>query len=308
MKKIINYGTDKYKNPNPARIISENKEDYILVGTDGNIINIRKTHNMPDYYTGDVVEIIKGRITKLIERRNTVKKSANKTAKSFHNANKNQILASNVDQLFVLMAVNQNFSMAKLERYMLVFSHDDYEMHIVLTKTDLISKEKCNLIKSEITDIYPDIHLHSISIYDVFSTEKLALSFEKGKTGLFMGSSGAGKTSLINKLIGTAERTNTVRSDGKGRHTTTSAKILYSEKYDYYIIDTPGFKGIDKNEYADSSVLFEDISEIATRCKFSDCRHINEPGCAVKEAVKNGTLSKEKYERYLYNQKRLKMR
>ncbi|MER0123961.1 ribosome small subunit-dependent GTPase A [Streptococcus sp. ZJ100] len=116
------------------------------------------------------------------------------------------------------------------------------------------------------------------------------------KSRLVIGSSGVGKSSLANQLFSnTVMLVVDVRKDVKGRHT-TSSYFLYSKTLDYYLIDTPGFKGIETHQIADKSILFEDILSLVSECRFSDCKHQIEPNCAVKKALEKGQLAQKKWE------------
>ena len=177
------------------------------------------------------------------------------------------------------------------------------ETKVIISKSDI--KENADKIISKIENVYPDIKVYKSSIYDVDKMNDIVKLFNHEETALFLGSSGAGKSTLINYLLDNEIiETQAVRSDGKGKHTTTSANIYYSYKTNSYIIDTPGFKAISTNREISDDILFNQINELSKNCKFNDCKHYTEPGCAIHKAIKSGELSDELYERYLKNKER----
>ncbi len=237
-------------------------------------------------------------VTKILERTTVLSKASNRTKKSYaYNVNE-QLLAANVDQLFVLIAADQRFTLSKLERYLMTFGGMVTDINIIISKSDYI--ELANKIKEIIKSTYPEINIIFSSIYNDKSMEELKSFFMPKKTAVLLGSSGAGKSTLLNYLLGNdINDTQTVRSDGKGKHTTTSSTLFYIESTDSYIIDTPGFKTINTNRELNEEILFSKILELSNKCKFTDCKHENEPGCAVNKAIEDGVISKDLYERYL---------
>ncbi|HFI0563280.1 TPA: ribosome small subunit-dependent GTPase A [Streptococcus suis] len=282
-----------------ARVLSETRTSYIVGQADGKTFSVEKgdIHS----YVGDIIELeqigSQMQIKSIHERKNLVSKARNKTSKSYRYSKDSQVLATNVDQIFILLAVNQHLTLSKLERYALVFGQENIELLFVLTKIDLVD-DYATFIQ-EVKELYPQLTIIPVSIYHPESLKELARHFSPEGIGLLLGSSGAGKSSLINHFRGDElQAVSQVRSDGKGKHTTTASYFLYSPKLDYYFIDTPGFKGIDCHDSFHLSILFDDILELADQCRFSDCHHQTEKACAVKQAVDEGRLSIKKLERY----------
>lgn len=287
--------------PHSARILSQTKQSYKLGQPDGTKLTIKKEKHQ-NYQVGDIVGLRNHRIQKLLVRQHIVSKSVNQTMKDYREVRQEQILATNVDEIFILLAMDQNFSLAKAECYLLVFGQAKIPMTLLLTKSDLDAN--VGEFFKEIKSLYPHINCQILSIYDETSIQKLRNQLRPQTFNLFIGASGAGKSSLINLLMGEERQlVNQVRRDGKGRHTTTSSKILYCQGT--YLIDTPGFKGIDTHHEVNPSLIFEDILILARDCKFSNCQHKTEPKCAVKATLEDGQLSPQIWESYQYHQQKI---
>ncbi|WP_161979953.1 ribosome small subunit-dependent GTPase A [Streptococcus sp. S784/96/1] len=279
------------------RIISETRISYLLKNADAELTVLKKLCNVP-LYVGDIVKYKQNHLT-LQTRKNLVTKSSNRTIKDDHQIKKEQVLASNVDQILILIALDQNFSLAKLERFYLVFSQENIALNIILTKKDLVPTYQS--ILDQINQLYPQINVSAISTQDTNSIIQVKKHLQPHHTVLLLGASGAGKSTLINHLLGKKTvKTNQTRSDGKGRHTTTSSLLLDCSELKIQLIDTPGFKGIDKVKELDLSLLFKQILDTAKLCHFSNCQHISEPKCAVKHSLERGELSEKLWERYCY--------
>ncbi|MGT2895666.1 ribosome small subunit-dependent GTPase A [Streptococcus entericus] len=293
-----------------GRLVSETRQSYRIGLVTGEVITVKKHYGEPNYVVGDLVQLTeqKGRlvIERLLAREQVVKKAVNHSLKDYCQLEASQILASNVDQLFILIALDQNFSLSKLERFILVFQQDGQELHVLLTKKDLCSQVDDTL--AHLSSLYPHVRFTALSIFDDQSLAVVKRQLIPQSIGLMIGASGAGKSSLLNCLLGRdLERTKAVKKrDGKGKHTTTGTTLHVLEELDYCLIDSPGFKGIDSQEAVSAGSLFDDIVALADSCKFSDCQHKTEPGCAVKAAVVSGELSQEKLNRYHYQADNIK--
>ncbi|MGX7108274.1 ribosome small subunit-dependent GTPase A [Facklamia miroungae] len=284
------------------RIIERKNTSFILRNQFGEIIKADTNNSNEEYVVGDYVRIaVKEKniyLTDLCKRSSLITRASSSTKKSFSYNSDEQLLAANVDQIFILISADQRFTLSKFERYLLTFNCMAEDIKIIISKTDFI--EKTDAIKSKILEIYPNIKIYESSIFDDKKMKNIAFLFLKNQTSVLIGASGAGKSTLINYLIGEqATITQEVRSDGKGKHTTTSSSLFYLDRTSSYIIDTPGFKTISTHRKTSDKVLFDKIYNLSKKCKFNDCNHINEPGCAIQKALDNGTLSPQLYERYL---------
>ncbi len=205
-----------------------------------------------------------------------------------------QVVAANVDTVFICMSLNKDFNLRRLERYISIGWDSGAIPVVVLTKSDLCNDIDDVLIKLSDVAIGLDIMITS-SLENDFENIKKYISY--GHTLAFIGSSGVGKTSLINKLLGEEIfETKELRNDDKGKHTTTKRELILLPDGGI-VIDTPGMRELGI-ESADLTKAFLDIDELSQLCKFNDCTHTKEPGCAVKKAVDNGSLSNERLDSY----------
>jgi ribosome biogenesis GTPase len=214
-----------------------------------------------------------------------------------------QIVAANIDTVFICMSLNNDFNIRRLERYISIAWDSMATPVVVLTKSDLCDDVEGRILEARSVAIGIDVLVTSSVSEDGYLTIKKYIT--KGRTIAFIGSSGVGKSSLINKLAGNELlKTNGLRNDDKGRHTTTHRELILIPDGGV-VIDTPGMRELGIMS-ADLDRSFSDIEELAKSCRFSDCRHENEPGCAVKEAIKEGMLDIERLENYKKLQRELK--
>ncbi|WP_417897048.1 ribosome small subunit-dependent GTPase A [Bacillus haimaensis] len=217
-----------------------------------------------------------------------------------------QIVAANVDTVFLVQSLNYDFNARRLERYLIMAWESGATPVIVLTKTDL-----CEDVAARIKDVEAvalGVPVFAVSVKDETGLEELAPYFTTGKTVALLGSSGAGKSTLTNYLLGEEKQViQEVRGDDdKGRHTTTYRE-LYLLPTGGLVLDTPGMRELQLWE-ADGSTVgqsFQDVEELAEQCYFRDCKHENEPSCAVREAIDEGTLEEARYQSYVKLQREL---
>ena len=209
---------------------------------------------------------------------------------------RSQILAVNLDTVFLCLSMNQDFNLRRLERYLALVRGTAVEPVIVLTKSDLAEETEEYL--GQVREICPDIRTVVCSAQTGEGMEQILSRAVQGKTIAFLGSSGVGKSTLVNFLAGEELLTTSGirRSDGRGRHTTTHRQLVLLEN-GCALIDTPGMRelGLDKSNVEES---FQDIRSLAELCRYADCTHTSEPGCAVLKAMEEGRLDQKRYKNY----------
>lgn len=214
-------------------------------------------------------------------------------------ATEEQVIAANVDIVFIVSGLDDNFNIQRIERYITLAYNSGALPVIILNKIDCCDNFKDYLVKVE--NIAPGIAAHPVSVTQNMNMDIFYKYLSPGKTVVFLGSSGVGKSTITNYLIGEEkQKTNTVSSNNnKGRHTTTSSQLIFHDN-GAMIIDTPGLRELQL--WGDEDALnqnFDDIVNIISKCKYRDCQHHKEPGCAIKEALENGILSHDRFESYV---------
>ena len=217
-----------------------------------------------------------------------------------------QIVGANVDTVFLVTSLNQDFSLRRIERYLITARESGVNAIIILSKSDLCERVADSI--DEMQAIARGVPVHAISVVTGSGLQDIAQYFQRGQTVALLGSSGVGKSTLINHLAGVDRlKVQTVReSDDQGRHTTTHRELVLLPAGGL-LLDTPGMRELQLWDGDEGlQLVFDDIEALAARCFFSDCRHRDEPRCVVREALAAGTIDTARYESYEKLQKELK--
>ncbi len=301
------YGFDKsfydFCDGMPARVIAVHRERYKLACEMGECFGRLKTReyyvDMEDFPTAGDFVIINynpsgdSMIVKTLKRRTVFMRKD-------PNPNKGeQAVAANFDYVFIMQSLNHDFNPKRLERYLTLAWQSGAEPVVILTKADLTDDLAGRIRTAELYSMGAPVH--AVSSYTGYGISELDRYFLPGKTIVFLGSSGVGKSSLVNTLAGEdIMATNGIREDdSKGRHTTTHRELITLSS-GAMIIDTPGMRSLGMWDVTEGiGNAFADVERFLGCCKFSDCRHESEPGCAIKSAIERGELTRERYESYL---------
>ena len=219
-------------------------------------------------------------------------------------ASEEQVLATNVDVVLIVSSVNEDLNLRRLERYLTLAWESGARPVLVLTKADL-SDDVPGAVAA-VESVAFGVPVHAISNVTGEGLDDVRAYLRPGVTAALLGSSGVGKSTLVNRLAGEELlETREIRDDGRGRHTTTRRELVQLPGGGL-VIDTPGMREV-QLWIADDGLkeAFEDVTELFGQCRFTDCAHESEPGCAIKEALANGTLAPERWESYLKLQREL---
>ena len=233
-----------------------------------------------------------GTITAVLPRRT---KFSRKTA---WQATEEQVLAANIDVVFIVTSLNEDLNLRRLERYLILARESGARPVLLLTKSDLTGDIGARVAAVEAIAV--GIPIHAISSRTGEGLDDVRAYLTPGVTAALLGSSGVGKSTLANALLGEELfATNEIRDDGRGRHTTARRELVQLPGGGL-LIDTPGMREL-QLWIADDGLeeAFEDVTSLFEHCRFSDCSHESEPGCAVKAALADGTLATERWESYL---------
>ena len=290
----------------PARIASENREHYLLYWQGGELVGQvsgRFAHRSADRAAFPAVGDWVAASPRPEEGRATiVAVLPRKTAfsrKAWGSVTEEQVLAANIDTALIVSSLDRNFQLRRIERYLTLAWESGAEPAIVLNKADLCPEAEARC--ADVEAVAMGVPIHVISATSGDGIDVLRQYLQPGRTVTLLGSSGVGKSTIINALLGADRlRVNAVRArDDKGRHTTTHREmVLFPDGG--IVIDNPGMRELQL--WADEEAVtdvFQEIEALAAACRFRDCQHEQEPGCAVRRALEDGTLDPARYANYL---------
>ena len=289
-----------------GRVVAEHRERYVVRTIDGDLeaevigrlrTEARDRLDFPavgDWVALKVHEPGHAMIYRVFPRSSVI------TRKAIGEHGGTQVIATNIDHAFLVQAMDRDFNINRLERYLAICHTSGVRPIIVLTKTDLFEAGQVDGLKDQVRARIANVPIRALSNVTKDGCEAVRGIMEKGKTYCLLGSSGAGKSSLLNNLLGTATlRTGAIStSTGKGRHI-TSHRELFVLGTGGILIDNPGMREVGVTDVEGGlEVTFDRIAELAQDCKFTDCTHTTEIGCAVLDAVQHGELDEASYTNY----------
>lgn len=283
---------DECHNYFPARLVTHHRTHFNMVSERGEH-TLTAQSQLPSLTVGDWVLLDdNAQFVRALNRLSVFSRKAAGTKVD------EQLIAANINTIFVTMALNNDFSLNRVERYLALAKAAGAEPFVVLTKQDLCSNVNEQLRQVQAID--PMLMVEAVNALDANSSIVLKPWCRKGNTVAVVGSSGVGKSSLINTLLGRTAQTSAParNTDDKGRHTTTS-KALHILNSGGLLIDTPGMRELQLLD-CDLGVqeVFADVESLIKRCRFSDCEHRSEPGCAVLSALEKGQVDARRVDNY----------
>lgn len=299
---------EEWESLTPARVLAVHRNAIEVAGEQSCQLiqmpgswHLRDAEQLPTVGDWLLLAPSTGQAQRMLERKSLIRRKA-AGAES-----KVQLMAANVDTLFVVTSCNQDFNLSRLERYLALAWESKVQPVLVITKGDLV--EDISPYQHQVRSLNPDIPVEFLNALDSSSAASLASWCSGGQTVALVGSSGVGKSTLINTLCGEPkQQTAAIRQDDdRGRHTTTS-RTLHPLPTGGLLIDSPGLRELQLSDCQSGiSLVFEDIEELARSCRFNNCHHQSESGCAIKAAVASGDLSPRRlanYRKLMAEQKR----
>ena len=281
----------------PARVATQHRGGYLLFTENGELAAVvsgrfRHEAGAPADFpvVGDWVLQHDGVIHALLPRRTAFSRKTNL------GLTLEQVAAANIDVVFVVASLDAEPNLRRIERYVTVAYESGAAPVLLLSKADLCAELDATL--ASVAAVVPGTPVHAVSARTGAGLEVLETYCRTGRTAVFLGPPGVGKTTLLNVLTGTDRATAEVREDGRGRHTTTHRELVIVDGRGM-VIDTPGMRELQLwDADAGLSAVFADVELTARECRFADCAHEAEPGCAIRDALETGRLDADRYAGY----------
>lgn len=305
----------------PGRVVAQHRHLYSLSTPMGEVLAqltgrfmSQATHPQDYPVVGDWVTCQvfphqdRGVIQQLLPRKTQLSRYGGRSRKGHTGKTEVQLLAANLDIVFLVVGLDQDFNPRRIERYLVMMGESGAKGVILLNKADLHPDPL--RVKKEVESIASEVPILEICALHRQGLDSVWRYLQPGQTGILLGSSGVGKSTLTNQLLGHEHQTvgGLRHGDQKGRHT-TSSRALFSLPNGSLLIDTPGLRELQIGAQEESlNEAFADIEELAQGCRFRDCQHEGEPGCAVHAALESGALDKRRFENYVKLQKELRHR
>lgn len=289
----------------PARVAGVHKNSFLVhTGTKEELVTVAGRFNYktdrPYPVIGDWVLVADKVICDILPRRNVLSRAESGTHGTKEmQAQKGQVMAANLDTIFIVSGTDRDFNLRRIERYLTLVYNCGLTPVIVLTKADL--HETPEWFLDEVEQVAFGVPVYLISANETDGVKALEKYISQGQTISMIGSSGAGKSTLVNRLYGKAVQTTNTVSDtiGKGRHTTTNRSLILMPQGGM-VIDNPGIREIGLwDDGQGLEAVFPEIEQLALNCRFNDCSHTHEPGCRVLQAIGTGEIRQDRYNSYL---------
>lgn len=276
----------------PVRVTEQHKSQ-LTVAADQHTFTLPITPAMPPLVVGDWILLNEDKqFVRLLERYSCFKRKSAGTGHDY------QLIGANVDTAFIVCSMNEDFNPSRIERYLALAETADAEPVVVLTKADLTDQPE--RWADNVRHIDKQLQVITVNALENSCMDALSDWLQPGNTVVMLGSSGVGKSTLTNSLLGESRQsTQSIREDdAKGRHTTTGRSLIPLPQGGL-ILDTPGMRELQLADCHDGIVsAFADIQRLAEACRFADCQHDQEPGCAVQAAVEHGSLDARRLANY----------
>ncbi len=283
---------EEYQDVQPGRIVAHHRSGYVIC-TESNEFHLEHHAKYPSMTVGDWLLLSNEReFLRLLDRKSLFRRKAAgpKLAE--------QYIAANVDTVFIVCSLNNDFNLSRIERYLALVNESHAEAVVVLTKADLCDDVEDK--RQQVQSLDDFLLIETVNALDHSTLAGLRAWCNTGQTVAFLGSSGVGKSTLVNSLMHSSiQDTGSIREDdSKGRHTTTS-RSLHKILEGGLLLDTPGMREIQLTDCEEGlAETFSDIESLASQCRFSNCHHTNEPGCAIRRSLEDGSLEPRRVENY----------
>lgn len=292
-----------------ARVLCENKTNYNLLTAKGEEVGVLRGKTLYDLdqdslpRTGDWVVYSKNSEDSLLAIESILPRKTKLVRYVDGESHEERVIVTNIDTVFVIQGLDGNFNINRLERYLIMIEKSGAAPVIILNKTDLV--ENVSDYVEKVSHIAPHVPIITMSAQEGDNISAIHEHLLPQKTAVFVGSSGVGKSTLLNALLGdSVQETQGLRDDDQGRHTTTRRELFILPE-GAIIIDTPGMRELGVKGAGETEDTFQDIEELIGKCKYRKCDHEKTEGCALIAAVEEGELEQKRLDNYLKLQREI---
>jgi ribosome biogenesis GTPase / thiamine phosphate phosphatase len=289
----------------PARVLAQHRDRYVVGTEDGDLSAVQSGRSRIEAASrvdlpavGDWVAV-RPVDAHLVVLRSILPRSSAFVRQIAGETSEAQVVAANIDVALIATSLNGDLNARRLERYVTLAWESGALPVVLLTKSDLASPDELAAARVSVGSVAPGVEIVALSTHDGSGLDALSRLLTPGVTAVLVGSSGVGKSTLVNALLGEARlETNEIRDDDKGRHTTTHRELVRLGS-GALLIDTPGMRELQLwSDGSGVAAAFADVESLAERCRFGDCVHETEPGCAVRDALTSGALDPQRFASY----------